>query len=438
MTNADGHAFATTQLHVGYTPGTPHNVVVPPIYQSSAYQFPSLADARELFALRKQGNIYSRNGNPTQAVFEQRIAALEGGVAAAATGSGQAATTVATAALAGPGGHIVASSSLYGGTIDLFDDTFRDFGIEVTFVDQNNHDEWRSAVRPETRLFFAETVTNPVAQVLDVSAIAAIAHDAGVPLVIDNTVATPYLIRPKDHGADIVVHSATKFIGGHGSSLGGVVVDLGTFDFAAEPEKWPGLFVPHWRFGDVALWEAFGREGAFTTLLKSKFIADLGPALSPFNAFQLIEGLETLELRVSRHVASAREVAVFLDSHPAVEVVHFPGLPHNPYFDAGERLYPKGIPSVYAFELSQPAGTGDEDAFAHAARFIDALQTVKLVANIGDARSLICHPASMTHNHMTPEQLVAAGMNWSTIRLSVGLEDPADIIADLRQALDAL
>ncbi|WP_029149287.1 O-acetylhomoserine aminocarboxypropyltransferase/cysteine synthase family protein [Microbacterium indicum] len=438
MATPDELSPATIQLHEGHTPGTPHNTVAPPIYQTSAYQFTSLEEARELFALRRKGSIYSRNSTPTQSVFEKRIAALEGGVAAAATGSGQAATTVATLALAGRGGHIVASSSLYGGTIDLFDDTFADFGITVTFVDQDDVDAWRDAVRPETRLFFAETVANPVAQVLDVDAVAEIAHAAGVPLVIDNTVATPALIRVKDHGADIVVHSATKFIAGHGTTLGGVVVDLGTFDFAAEPEKWPGLFEAHWRYGGVALWDAFGREGAFTTLIKSKYVSDLGPALSPFNAFQLIEGLETLDLRMERHSRNGLAVAEFLRQHPAVRVVNHPGLKDNPWYGIGRTLYGKTLPSVFSFELVEPEGSSDEESFARAARLTDALRIVKLVANIGDARTLVCHPASMTHNHMTPEQLRAAGMSWSTIRLSVGLEAAGDILADLGQALDQL
>ena len=431
-------AAATVQLHEGYVPGTPQNAVATPIYQTSAYRFSSLTEARELFALRATGNIYSRNGNPTQAVLERRIAALEGGVAAAAVASGQAATAVATLALAGRGGHIVASSSLYGGTVDLFDDTFRDLGIEVTFVDQDDIEAWRAAVRPSTRAFFAESVANPVAQVLDIPAVAEVAHAAGVPLVIDNTVGTPSLIRVKDHGADIVVHSATKFISGHGTSLGGLVVDLGTFDFAADPAKWPSLFEPHWRYGDVALWDAFGRSTAFTTLIKSRFVADLGPALSPFNAFQLLEGLETLDLRMARHTASALEVARFLDSHPAVSVVHHPGLESNPHHAAGARLYPKGVPSVFAFELAGANGETNEQAFARAERLIERLEVVTLVANIGDARTLVCHPASMTHGHMTPAQLAAAGISWASLRLSVGLEDPTDLIDDLRAALDAL
>jgi O-acetylhomoserine (thiol)-lyase len=270
-----------------------------------------------------------------------------------------------------------------------------------------------------------------VAQVLDIAAVAEIAHEAGVPLVIDNTVATPYLLRPREHGADFAVHSATKFIGGHGSTLGGVLVDLGTFDFSAEPEKWPGLFVPHWRYGDVSLWDAFGAERAFVTLVKSKYVGDLGPALSPFNAFQLIQGLETLDLRMARHVESAKAVAAFLDQHPSVGVVFHPSIPTNPWKGIARTYLPKGSPSVFAFELAP----SDEDPFTRAERVIGALQTIKLVANIGDARTLITHPASMTHNHMTPEQLAAAGISQGTIRLSVGLEEVDDIIADLERAL---
>jgi len=429
--------FVTAQLGAGYEPGAvAQQTVAVPIHQSSAYQFRSLREARERFALRERGFIYSRNAHPTQAVLEERVARLEGGVAAAAVGSGQAATAVATLALAGRGGHIVAAHQLYGGTIDLFHDTFAEFGIEVTFVDQDDLGAWRAAVRPTTRAFFAESVANPVAQVLDIRAVADIAHEAGVPLVIDNTVATPALLRPREFGADIVVHSATKFLGGHGTSLGGIVVDLGTFDFAAEPEKWPALSEPHHRFGGVSLWDAFGRDAAFITLVKSKYVADLGPALSPFNAFQIIEGVETLNLRVDRHAASGAAVAAFLDGHPAVAAVHHPSLPANPWHALAERYLPRGVPSVFAFELAR---TGDDEAdFARAEKVIDALRVIRIVANIGDARSLACHPATMTHNHMTRDQLTAAGISYATIRLSIGLEDPAELIADLAQALDAL
>lgn len=429
--------FVTHQLGAGYDPSsTTHQAVGVPINQTSAYQFRTLREARDRFALREKGFIYSRNSHPTQSVLEQRITALEGGVSAAATGSGQAASAVATLALAGRGGHIVAANQLYGGTVDLFAETFADFGIEVTFVDQDDLDAWRDAVRDTTRAFFAEGVANPVAQVLDMPAVAEIAHAAGVPLVIDNTVATPALQRPKELGADIVVHSATKFLCGHGTSLGGLVVDLGTFDFGAEPEKWPYLTEQHFRFGDVSLWEAFGREAAFTTLVKSKYVADLGPAMSPFNAFQILSGIETLNLRVARHSSSGQQIAEFLASHPAVAAVHHPGLAGNAWHDLAGRVLPAGVPSVFAFDL---AASGDDEAdYTRAERVIDALQVIRIVANIGDARSLACHPATMTHNHMTREQLVAAGISFATIRLSVGLEEPSELIADLAQALDRL
>ncbi|WP_205529173.1 O-acetylhomoserine aminocarboxypropyltransferase/cysteine synthase family protein [Microbacterium halotolerans] len=428
--------FVTDQLGAGYVPGAvAQQTVAVPIHQSSAYQFRSLREARDRFALREKGFIYSRNAHPTQAVLEQRVAALEGGVSAAATGSGQAATTVAVLALAGRSGHVVASNQLYGGTVDLFCDTFADFGIEVTLVDQDDLDAWRTAVRPETRAFFAEGVANPVAQVLDMPAVAEIAHAAGVPLVVDSTVATPVLQRPKELGADVVVHSATKFLCGHGTSLGGVVVDLGTFDFGAEPEKWPYLTEPHFRFGGVPLWQAFGREAALTTLIKSKYVADLGPAISPFNAFQILSGIETLNLRVARHASSGLAVAEYLASHPAVAAVHHPGLEDNPWHELAEQHLPAGSPSVFAFDL---AGTGDDEAdYARAERVIDALKVIRIVANIGDARTLACHPATMTHNHMTHTQLASAGISFATIRLSVGLEEPSELIADLQQALAA-
>lgn len=429
--------FVTDQLGAGYVPGAvAQQTVAVPIHQSSAYQFRSLREARDRFALREKGFIYSRNAHPTQAVLEQRVTALEGGVSAAATGSGQAATAVAVLALAGRGGHVVSSNQLYGGTIDLFGDTFADFGIEVTFVDQDDLDAWRAAVRPETRAFFAEGVANPVAQVLDMPAVAEIAHAAGVPLIVDSTVATPALQRPKELGADVVVHSATKFLCGHGTSLGGVVVDLGTFDFGAEPEKWPYLTEPHFRFGGVPLWQAFGREAALTTLIKSKYVADLGPAISPFNAFQILSGIETLNLRVARHASSGLAVAEFLASHSAVAAVHHPGLEDNPWHELAERHLPAGSPSVFAFDL---AGTGDDEAdYARVERVIDALKVVRIVANIGDARTLACHPATMTHNHLTRTQLASAGISFATIRLSVGLEEPSELIADLQQALAAV
>ncbi|MFT4135402.1 O-acetylhomoserine aminocarboxypropyltransferase/cysteine synthase family protein [Microbacterium sp.] len=430
------HGFASRQVHGGYGHDQPGPAAVPPIHQTTAYRFSSLAEAADAFALRSSCHVYSRAGNPTQTVLEERVAALEGGRSAVAVASGQAAVAVALLPLVASGGHIVAAAPLYGGTIDLFADTFADCGIDVTFVDQDDPRAWRDAVRPATRVFFAESVTNPTAQVLDVRMVADLAHEAGVPLVIDNTIATPYLQRPGAHGADIVVHSATKYLGGHGTSLGGVVVDIGSFDFGAEPDRWPQLTRPYARVGDLVLWERFGAEGtALTTLIRTKYVHDLGPTLSAFNAFQLLQGIETLDLRVARHSASALRVAQFLAGRPEVAVVHHPGLAGGRWSALAERYLPRGVPAVFAFDLH---GTGDpESDFARVARFVDALRLVRLVANIGDARSLVAHPASMTHSHLTPAQLADGGISPTTVRLSIGLEDVDDIVADLAQALAA-
>lgn len=427
--------FATQQIQAGYVPGTPHSSAVPPIYQTAAFQFASLADAADLFALRKAGNLYSRNASPTQQVLEERVAALEGGTSAVAVASGQAAVAVTLLALASCRGHIVAANQLYGGTVDLLQETLEDFGIQTTFVDQDDPEAWRSAVRPDTKAFFAESVANPVAQVLDIRLVADLAHEAGVPLVIDNTVGTPYLVRPGEHGADFVVHSATKFLSGHGTSLGGVAVDLGTFDFGADPERWPQFTAPYKRFGDLVLWERFGIGQSFAPLVKSKYVHDLGPSLSPFNAWQILQGIETLDLRVSRQSATALAVARFLEAHPSVARVNHPGLADNPWHDLAGRYLPKGVPSVFSFDI---AGPEDEGTQERVARVVDSLKVVRLIANIGDARSMVAHPASMTHSHLNAEQRAAAGMSRNTIRLSMGLEDPADIIADLDQALRRL
>lgn len=426
-------AFSTQQVQGGYTPGVPQNSAVPPIYQTAAYEFASLAEAADLFALRQIGNLYSRNASPTQQVLEERVAALEGGVSAVAVASGQAAVAVTVLALVGRGGHIVASHQLYGGTVDLFQDTLADFGIEVSFVDQDDADAWRSAIRPTTRALFAESVANPIAQVLDVRLVADIAHSAGVPLVIDNTVGTPYLIRPGEHGADFVVHSATKFLAGHGTSLGGVVVDQGSFDFGAQPERWPQFTAPYPRFGELVLWDRFGSGRAFAALVKSKYVHDLGPSLSPFNAWQILQGIETLDLRVARQSATALTIAAHLAQHPLVAAVHHPGLEGNRWHPAAERYLPRGVPSVFSFDLS---GAEDAGSQARVADVIDSLEVFRLVANIGDARSLVSHPASMTHSHLNAAQRAAAGISLNTIRLSAGLEDPADLIADLDRALD--
>jgi O-acetylhomoserine (thiol)-lyase len=427
-------AFATAQVQAGFTAGAAENTAVPPIHQSNAFEFGSLTEARELFALRREGNIYSRAANPTVLILERRVAELEGGVAAAGVASGQAAVAVALLALAKQGEHIVAARQLYGGTIDLLHDTFPDWGIEVTLVDQDDTDAWTAAIRPTTRALFAESVTNPIAQVLDVRAVADVAHAAGVPLVIDATVTTPYLQRAKDHGADIVVHSATKFLGGHGTSLGGLVVDLGTFDFTADPARWPQLTAEYARVPGRSLVERYGANGSpYIALVKTKYVHDLGPSLSAFNAFQLLQGLETLDLRMARHSASAREVALFLSGHPAVVRVHHPGLADSPWSEAAARYLLRGAASVFAFEL-HPTGDPEQD-FRRAEAVISRLRVIRLVANIGDARSLVAHPASMTHSHLSADQLAEAGIGWTTVRLSIGLEDPTDLIADLDAAL---
>lgn len=427
-------SFATAQVQAGFDAGVAENTAVPSIHQSNAFEFRSLSEARDLFALRRDGNIYSRAANPTVLVFEKRVAELEGGVAAAGVASGQAAVALALLALAKQGEHIVAARQLYGGTVDLLQETFADWGIDVSFVDQDDPHAWTAAVRPTTRAFFAESITNPIAQVLDVRTVADIAHRAGVPLVIDATVATPYLQRVKDLGADITVHSATKFLGGHGTSLGGVIVDLGTFDFTAEPQRWPQLTESYPRVPDGSLVDRFGASGSpFIALVKTKYVHDLGPSLSAFNAFQLLQGLETLDLRIARHSASALEVARFLEAHPAVARVHHPGLESSPWHANATEYLPRGASSVFAFDLH---GSADPEAdFRVVEDLVSRLRLVKLVANIGDARSLVAHPASMTHSHLSPAQLADAGISWSTIRLSIGLEDARDIVADLDRAL---
>jgi O-acetylhomoserine (thiol)-lyase len=431
VTEHQGWHPATHQVQGGYTAGTWQNTAVVPIYQSAAFEFESFEAAREIFALRRTGNLYGRGGNPTAAVLEERVAALEGGAGALATGSGQSAVAVALLTLVRTGQHIVASNSLYGGTVDLLTDTFADFGIDITLVDPLDASAWQAAIRPETRAFFVESVGNPLATIPDLGSLAAIAHANDLPLVVDNTVPTPVLLRPLEHGADVVVHSATKFLGGHGSSLAGVIVDGGTFDFGARPERWRQFTAPSTRFGGITFNDAFSAPRTpFLVLARAKLVHDLGPSLSPFNAFQIIQGLETLELRVRKHNDSALALAHHLAGHPAVARVHHPGLPGHPQHDTAARLLPDGTGSVFSFDLAaDPAAVGP---------FIDSLRLFRLVANIGDARSLVIHPATTTHSRFTPEQFAAAGITPSTIRLSVGLEDVRDLAADLDRALDAV
>jgi O-acetylhomoserine (thiol)-lyase len=422
---------ATRQVHAGYVTGVPQNTAVVPIYQSTAYEFESFDSAADIFALRTPGNLYSRTGNPTNAALERRVASLDGGVAALATASGQSAVAIALLALVRTGQHIVAADQLYGGSVDLLGDTFADFGIDVTFVDARDSAAWAAAVRPATRAFFLESIGNPTALIPDLDGIAEIAHANDIPLVVDNTIATPYLLRPLEFGADVVVYSATKFLGGHGNSLAGVIVDGGTFDFGAQPERWTQYTTASERFGGIVFWEHFGAEkSAYLAYAKAKLSHDLGPALSPFNAFQILQGIETLDIRVRKQTDSALEVARYLATHPAVSLVHHPGFSGHPDADRAQRYLPLGIGSVFAFDLAGPPEI--------VGPFINSLTLFKLVANIGDVRSLVVHPATTTHSRLTPAQRERAGISLTTIRLSIGLEDPADLTKDLDQALASI
>ncbi|WP_432009165.1 bifunctional o-acetylhomoserine/o-acetylserine sulfhydrylase [Streptomyces bacillaris] len=416
-------SFETRQIHAGATPDPTTGARAVPIYQTSSFVFRDTQHAADVFSLAEPGNIYTRIHNPTQDVLEQRIAALEGGVAAVALASGQAAETLALLTLAGSGDHIVSSPSLYGGTYNLFRHTLPRFGVEVTFVeDPDDLEAWRAAVRPNTKAFFAETLGNPRGDVLDVRAVADTAHAAGVPLVVDNTVPTPYLLRPIEHGADIVVHSATKFLGGHGTTIGGVVVDGGTFDFGAHAERFPDFHEPDPSYHGLRYWPALG-PGAFAIKLRVQLLRDLGPALAPHSAFLLLQGVETLSLRLERHTSNALELARWLEGRDEVETVHYAGLPSSRWYERGQSYLPRGAGAVLSFELKGGAEAGK--------RFVDAVELFSHLANIGDVRSLIIHPASTTHSQLTEEQLLLTGATPGLVRLSVGLENVDDLRADL-------
>ncbi|MEU2291312.1 bifunctional o-acetylhomoserine/o-acetylserine sulfhydrylase [Streptomyces bacillaris] len=416
-------SFETRQIHAGATPDPTTGARAVPIYQTSSFVFRDTQHAADVFSLAEPGNIYTRIHNPTQDVLEQRIAALEGGVAAVALASGQAAETLALLTLAGSGDHIVSSPSLYGGTYNLFRHTLPRFGVEVTFVeDPDDLEAWRAAVRPNTKAFFAETLGNPRGDVLDVRAVADTAHAAGVPLIVDNTVPTPYLLRPIEHGADIVVHSATKFLGGHGTTIGGVVVDGGTFDFGAHAERFPDFHEPDPSYHGLRYWPALG-PGAFAVKLRVQLLRDLGPALSPHSAFLLLQGVETLSLRLERHTSNALELARWLEGRDEVETVHYAGLPSSRWYERGQSYLPRGAGAVLSFELKGGAEAGK--------RFVDAVELFSHLANIGDVRSLIIHPASTTHSQLTEEQLLLTGATPGLVRLSVGLENVDDLRADL-------
>jgi O-acetylhomoserine (thiol)-lyase len=421
--------FETAQIHAGATPDPTTNAVATPIYQTTAYVFNSVEHARNLFGLAEFGNIYTRIMNPTQDVAEKRIAALEGGTAALLLASGQAAETFAVLNIAEAGDHIVASSTLYGGTYNLFKYTLKKLGIETTFVeDQDDLAEWQAAVRPNTKLFFAETIGNPKVSILDISGVADVAHKNGVPLIVDNTVATPYLIKPFEFGADIVVHSATKFLGGHGTVVAGAIVDGGKFEWS-KSDKFPGLTTPDPSYHGVNYTAALGDGIAYIIKARVQLLRDLGSAISPNSAFQLIQGIETLSLRVERHVANAEKIASFLEAHDQVESVNYAGLASSKWHDAAKKYAPKGAGAIVSFEIKGGVEAGS--------KFVDGLNLFSHVANIGDVRSLVIHPASTTHSQLSPEQQLTTGVTPGLVRLSVGLESIDDLIADLETAFEA-
>jgi O-acetylhomoserine (thiol)-lyase len=416
--------FRTRALHAGGQPDPVHGARAVPIYQTTSFVFESTADAAALFALQKYGNIYSRLGNPTVAAFEERMASLEGGLGAVACASGQAAEFMVFAALAGAGDHILASSALYGGTVTQLDVTLRRFGVDTTFIDIDDPAVVAAAIRPTTRLIFCEAVSNPSSSVADIAALAKVAHAAQIPLVVDATTVTPYLCRPIEHGADIVIHSATKFLGGHGTTLGGVVIDAGTFDWGNG--KFPAMTEPVPAYGGVTWWGNFGEYG-FLTKLRVEQLRDIGPVLAPHSAFLLLQGVETLPQRMEEHVANAQVVAQWLQADPRVAWVSYAGLPEHRHYERAQRYSPLGPGAVFSFGVrgGKPASEA----------FIGAVQLCSHLANIGDARTLVIHPASTTHQQLSADQLIAAGVPDDLVRISVGLEDVEDLLWDLDQAL---
>jgi O-acetylhomoserine (thiol)-lyase len=426
---SDQWSFETKQIHAGQTPDPTTGARALPIYQTTSYQFRDTQHAADLFSLAEPGNIYTRITNPTQDTVEQRLAALEGGVGALLFASGQAATTGALTNVAEAGDHIVASASLYGGTDSLLRHTFPKLGIQVTFVeDNNNPDAWRAAVQENTKAFFGETIGNPKGDVLDLEAISAVAKEVGVPFLVDNTVATPYLLNPLKHGVDTVIHSATKYIGGHGTTIAGVVIDGGTFDYGAHGDKYPGFTQPDASYHGLVFAEALG-PAAFIAKLRVQYLRNVGAAISPFNAFLIAQGLETLSLRVERHVENTRQVAEWLSARDDVASVTWASLEGNPYKELADKYVPRGAGAVLTFELPGGIDAGR--------RFIDALELFSHVANIGDVRSLAIHPASTTHSQGTPEEHAATGVTPGLVRLAVGLEGIDDILADLEAGLRA-
>ena len=430
MSAPENWKFETKQIHSGAAPDPTTKSRATPIYQTTSYVFDNADHAQNLFALAEFGNIYTRIMNPTQDVVEQRVAALEGGSGALLVSSGQAAETFAVLNIAQAGDHIVSSSSIYGGTYNLFKYTLAKLGIETTFVEnQDDPEEWRRAVRPNTKLFFAETIGNPKINVLDIRSVSAVAHENGVPLIVDNTIATPFLIRPLEHGADIVIHSATKFLGGHGTTIGGIIVDGGKFAWSQNVEKFPGLTEPDPSYHGASYTTAVGDGIAYIIKARVQLLRDLGSSISPISAWLLLQGIETLSLRIERHVQNAQEIAEWLESQDDVASVNYSGLPTSPWYAAANTYAPKGVGAVLSFELKGGVDAGRA--------FVDSLELFSHLANIGDVRSLVIHPASTTHSQLTPEQQLTAGVTPGLVRLSVGLENIEDLKADLAQALAA-
>ncbi len=427
MAGKDGYTLDTLALHAGQVPDPQYGARATPIYLSTSFVFKDSDQAAALFNMERAGHVYSRISNPTVSVLEERIAALEGGVGAIATASGQAAMHLAVATLMGAGSHIVASGALYGGSHNLLDYTLRRFGIETTFVPTRDVDAWRAAIRPNTRLLFGETLGNPGLDVLDIPRISALAHEHGLPLLVDSTFTSPYLLKPFEHGADLVFHSATKFLCGHGTAVGGVLVDSGNFDWEASG-KFPTLTEPYDGFHGMDFAEE-STVAAFLLRARREGLRDFGACMSPMNAFQILQGVETLPLRMQRHVENARKLVDFLVAHEAVESVAYPGLESHPDHALAQKLLPRGCGSVFSFSVKggRPAGK----------KFIETLKLFSHLANVGDAKSLVIHPASTTHFRMSDEALLAAGIGAGTIRLSVGLEDVDDLIEDLSRGLAA-
>ncbi|TNC22739.1 bifunctional o-acetylhomoserine/o-acetylserine sulfhydrylase [Amycolatopsis alkalitolerans] len=423
MTSNEGWSFETKQIHSGAAPDSATGARATPIYQTTSYVFRDSQHGADLFSLAEAGNIYTRIMNPTQDVLEQRVAALEGGVAGLAFASGSAATTAAILNLAGAGDHLVSSTKLYGGTYNLFHYTLPKLGIETTFIeDQDDLEQWRAAVRPDTKLFFGESLANPGSNVLDIEGVARVAHEAGLPLLVDNTIPTPYLLRPIEHGADVVIHSATKYLGGHGTTVAGVLVDGGTFEFGAYPERFPGFTEPDPSYHGLKYWEAIG-PGAYAAKARVQLLRDTGAAISPLNSFLIIQGIETLSLRVERHVANAKALAEWLERRDEVERVYYASLPSSPHYQLARKYLPKGAGAVLSFDLRGGVEAGR--------RFVDGTELHSQLVNIGDVRSLIVHPASTTHSQLSPAEQLGSGVTPGLVRLAVGLEGLEDLKADL-------